>query len=694
MNRSQRRKIVLSSVIAVSLMGISAYAESPENENIPVSAALMKAASSDASFGVSESSMFDVSQEPKLTGAPGQIENDTGEQKTEVEPSAEETGEEAKGGDKADAAEPVAMGKPAEDASLYLSTNDETMIKGYEGRTVSAVDIANVPDEVKSSLIPLIKTKPGDALTLDGVRADVSSLGSTGVFSQIVPSIEAVPEGVKLSYITKANPVIHSVEFSGNTVFTGDYLTELLGITPNSVLNTTLLDQKLQEIEKLYLQQGYLLYAVQDVKVTQEGVLKIDLAEGVIEDITIEGNDKTKDYVILRELRYKKGQPFNKFTASRSMERLYNLGFFEDVNMKLLPGTKEHSVITEIDVVEQKTGVVSIGAGYSESDGMVGILELGENNFRGTGDKIQFHWEFGGSSEGKNYQISYTRPWINDNGDSLGFSIFDRRYDYDDYNADGDTVASYDRRRKGFNLTWGHVSSEYRKNFFTLETARESYDDHDGFDPGGAWDRGQIAGPGTGPQHQWYNAIMDNMGRTNSFTYTHVFDNRDNYFNASKGRRLSASFQYGGNGLGGDYDFYKFTTEGRFYKGLSNGHVLALRVMAGYISGDTSYNQLFNLGGSNNLRGYEDDQFKGEKMYAATLEYRVPIAKKVEGVLFTDVGNAWSIDEGKIPWYQDDDALNWSVGVGLRLQTPIGPVRLDYGHGDKNKFHFSFGAQF
>lgn len=89
--------------------------------------------------------------------------------------------------------------------------------------------------------------------------------------------------------------------------------------------------------------------------------------------------------------------------------------------MKLLPGTKPHEVITEIDVVEQKTGVVSVGAGYSESDGMVGILELGENNFRGTGDKVNFHWEFGGSSEGKNYQISYTRPWINDNGDSSGY---------------------------------------------------------------------------------------------------------------------------------------------------------------------------------------------------------------------------------------------------------------------------------
>lgn len=664
---SQRKKLILSSMIAVSLSGLTVCAAEPAVGS-QVNQAMtrgMVAGAADAAGGMSQSQM--VSLTPSAGAA-------AGEQIEDAIPSAP--------------AETVDMSHSAEDASLYLSPRDEEAVKALAGRTVSAVDIANVPDEVKSTLMPLIRTKSGDALTLDGVKADVSSLGSTGVFSQIVPTLETVPEGVKLSYITKANPVIHSVEFTGNTVFTGEQLTEMLGIQPNSVLNTTLLSQKMQDIEKLYLQQGYLLYSVADVQVTADGVLKIGIAEGVVEDITIEGNDKTKDYVILRELRYKKGEPFNKFTASRSMERLYNLGFFEDVNMKLLPGTKEHEVITEIDVVEQKTGVVSVGAGYSESDGMVGILELGENNFRGTGDKVNFHWEFGGSSEGKNYQISYTRPWINDNGDSLGFSIFDRRYDYDDYNADGDTVASYDRRRKGFNLTWGHVSSEYRRNYFTLETVRESYDDHDGFDWGGA------APADDKTKAEWYNAIMDNMGRTNSFTFQHVFDNRDNYFNATKGRRLSASVQYGGHGLGGDYDFYKFTTEGRFYKGLSNGHVLALRVMAGYISGETSYNQLFDLGGSNNLRGYEDDQFKGEKMYAATLEYRIPVASKVEAVLFTDMGSAWDIDAGRIPWYTDDDSINWSYGVGLRLQTPIGPIRLDYGHGDRNKFHFSFGAQF
>lgn len=660
----QHRKIILSSLIAASLSGFSVYAEPAVGSEVNQDLTRGLNVASAESTGMTQSQM--VSLRPEQPDMPGGQIEDTMKS----------------------ASESVDISRSAEDASMYLSSNDEAAIKPFEGKTVASVDIANVPDQVKSTLMPLIHTKTGDALTLEGVKADVSSLGSTGVFSQIIPSVESVPEGVRLSYITKANPVIHSVEFSGNTVFDSKQLTDMLGIQPNSVLNTTLLGQKLQEIEKLYLQQGYLLYSVPDIQVTPDGILKIDIAEGIVEDITIEGNEKTKDYVILRELRYKKGQPFNKFTASRSMERLYNLGFFEDVNMKLLPGTKPHEVITEIDVVEQKTGVVSVGAGYSESDGMVGILELGENNFRGTGDKVNFHWEFGGSSEGKNYQISYTRPWINDNGDSLGVSIFDRRYDYDDYDSNGDTIASYDRRRKGYNLTWGHVSSEYRKNYFTLETVRESYDDHD------SWEWGSAAPSDNTTKAKWQQAIMDNFGRTNSFTFMHVFDNRDNYFNATKGRRLSASFQYGGNGLGGDYDFYKFTTEGRFYKGLSNGHVLALRVMAGYISGETSYNQLFELGGSNNLRGYEDDQFKGEKMYAATLEYRIPVAKKVEAVLFTDVGSAWDVDINRVPWYTDDDSIHWSVGVGLRLQTPIGPIRLDYGHGDRNKFHFSFGAQF
>lgn len=663
---TKHKKAVILSALMFSLTGASAYAQAPGIAG--------------SQNGMSQSSMIDV-KSGQATGKVGEITDKT---------------------DKAANEEPAVMVQQSQqtvavgDASLYLSSNDDSAIEAQVGKTITSVDFEGIPEEVKAKLAPLIQSKPGSTVTVEGIRNDVASLGSIGVFSQIRPVFVSVPEGVKLTYQLVSNPVVKNVEFSGNTVFTSDYLKSIMQIPKDSVLNFVLVNQKLREIEDLYLKQGYMLVSIPNVQVSADGTLHIDISEGIVEDIVIVGNEKTKNYVITRELKLKKGKPFNKFLASRSMERLYNLGYFEDVNMKLLPGkTNEHDVIIEIDVIEQKTGIVTVGAGYSDADGTVGIIELGDTNFRGTGDKVNLHWEFGGAGDGKNYTLSYTRPWINDNGDSLGASIFNRIYEYDDYDANGDKVAEYDKRRKGWNLTWGHVSDEYRTNYFNFESSKESYDDHDGFETGEVMDK-YLAKNNITDYHDsdWYKAIMDNFGTTNSFTFTHVFDNRDNYFNASKGRRISFAAQWGGHGLGGDYDFYKFTAEGRFYKALGNGHILALRLMGGYIDGDVSYGNLFDLGGSDTLRGYEDDQFKGKKMYAATLEYRFPIAKKVQGVLFTDVGSTWGIDEGKIPWYTDDDSLNWSVGVGIRLQTPIGPIRLDYGHGDRNKFNFSFGTQF
>ena len=658
---AKHRKALLLSTIILTLSGMTALAAAPGiagSEN-----------------GMSQSSMISV-KDGQSVGNPGDTgENPAASKEPSVAvPQTQQT---------------VAVG----DASLYLSDKDNDTIEAMAGKTIVSVDFSGIPEEVKTKLSPLIQSKTGSQVTVEGIRNDVASLGSTGVFSQITPTFSAVPEGVNLNYQLVTNPIVHDVEFTGNTVFTSDYLKTVMQIPADSVLNFVLVNQKLKEIEDLYLKQGYMLVSIPNVQVTADGTLRVDISEGVIEDITLVGNDKTKDYVITRELKLKKGKPFNKFLASRSMERLYNLGYFEDVNMKLLPGKQnEHNVIIEIDVIEQKTGIITVGAGYSDSDGTVGIVEVGDTNFRGTGDKVNFHWEFGGAGDGRNYTISYTRPWINSNGDSLGGSIFNRIYEYDDYDAKGHEIAEYDKRRKGWNLTWGHVSDDYRTNYFTFESSKESYDDHDGFEWSShskdKFNRGEAS------EEEWRKAIFDNFGTTNSFTFSHVFDNRDNYFNASKGRRISFAAQWGGHGLGGDYDFYKFTAEGRFYKGLGNGHILALRVMGGYIDGDVSYGNLFNLGGSNTLRGYEDDQFKGEKMYAATLEYRFPIARKVQGVVFTDVGSTWGIDPGKIPWYDDDDSLNWAVGVGLRLQTPIGPIRLDYGHGDQNKFHFSFGTQF
>lgn len=662
------KKALLTTAVVMAVSGFNVYA-APDIAN----------------SNMSQSEMYNVTQ-GKTEGQAGDIDASAATSDSSKTTTLQASGDNDQSG--VDISN-TAQASLADTASMYLAPDDDKAIAKAAGKTITSIDFDGIPEEVKAKLVPLLTEKTGDKVSVEGVRNDVAALGGTGVFSQISPQFGAVKEGVTLTFRMVSNPVIHKVTFEGNTVFSDDELRQILAVPKDSVLNFVQVSRNIKAIDDLYIQQGYILASIPDVTVTKNGTLKVNIAEGKIEDIQIAGNEKTKDKVILRELRFKKGEPFNKFLASRSMERLYNLGIFEDVNMKLLPGNENHDVIIEIDVVEQKTGVVTVGAGYSESDGMVGILGLTENNFRGTGDKVNVRWEFGGSSHGKNYEISYTHPYINDNGDALGFTVFDRRYKYDDYDSNGDTIAEYDKRRKGWNFTWGRVSDEYRTNYLNFESVKESYDDEDGFQWGSGASKETAA-----TKAKWRKAIFDNFGRTNSLTFTHVYDNRDNYFNASKGRRLSFSAQWGGHGLGGNYDFYKFTTEGRFYKGLGNGHILALRVMAGYIDGNVSYGNLFDLGGSNTLRGYEDDQFKGSKMYAATLEYRFPIAKKVQGVVFTDMGSTWGIDEGKIPWYKDDNSLNFSVGVGLRLQTPIGPIRLDYGHGDRNKFHFSFGTQF
>ena len=627
----------------------------------------------------------------------------------------------------------MAENETIQGSQLYLSDDSKKEVNKHTGELITSVEFTGIEENAKAEIESELKSKVGTKVSAENIDADVETVSKIGTFSQIIPDFTNVPEGVKLNYRLVSNPVVKSVEFEGNSVFTDAQLNSVMQVQPGSVLNVAQVNRKIKEIEDIYLKQGFLLVNISDVYINSEGKLRIKINEGNVEKITIVGNEKTKDNVIKRELRFMEGQPFNKFLANRSIERLYNLGFFEDVNMRLLPGTTEHTVTVEIGVVEQKTGVITVGAGYSKSDGFVGVVEVGETNFRGTGDKVNFHWEFGGSGKGKNYQVSYTKPWINKNGDSAGFSIYNRLYKYVDYNAKGQGVAQYDKRRKGWNITWGRVSDEYRTNYLNIESTKDSIDfksfeelnglkeaeleaqkkwmeshkepkDVEEGDPDYTakhkkwedehkqWeiDKEKVASDKRAESEE---AIRKSTGRTNSITFTHVYDSRDNFFNATKGKRISVSAQWGGHGLGGDFDFYKVSGEGRFYKGLRNGHTLALRVMGGYIHGNIAYGNLFSLGGSNTLRGYEDEQFKGKKMYAATLEYRFPIAKKIQGVVFTDVGSAWEVG-GSMPWYEDSRSINYAYGVGVRLQTPIGPIRLDYGYGDQNKFHFSFGTQF
>ena len=579
----------------------------------------------------------------------------------------------------------------------YVSSASAETVNPYVGKLITGLSISGVTAQQQADLMPILTERVGDAVSVDGVFRDVTNLGNTGYFSEVNPVFTTVPEGVKLDFAVTVNPITTGVSFEGNTVYTSEVLTKFMDIQPGQVLNSVYVGQKIQGINAAYARDGYMLAHVDGIRVDDQGVLHVHIVEGIVEDIIPAGNKKTRDKVITREFVQKKGKPFNKFLVRRSVERVYNLGFFDDVNVRMLPGEQDpNNVIIEIDVLEHKTGTITLGAGYSKSDGLMGIIEFGEENFRGTGDKFKVHWEIGGKKKYKNYQISYLKPWIDSKGTSLGFSFFNREDEYTDYNEDGNEVAEYNKKSRGFNISFGRQTGEYTRDYLTLESRKDSYKWDDDDSSGYRYDRN--AGQGQNWDNGSHNFaaenyVGNNFGRINSITWQKVYDSRDNIYDPTRGRRISYTAQWAGHGLGGDFDFYKFTAEARMYKKLGAKNVLAFRARGGFIQGDAPYSQLFTLGGADSLRGYEDDQFRGKYMYNATLEFRFPIVKKVSGVLFTDIGDAW--DAPNVTWYNSKKTFNYGVGAGVRVTTPIGPVKLDYGVGKhKNKFHFSFGTQF
>jgi outer membrane protein insertion porin family len=312
------------------------------------------------------------------------------------------------------------------------------------------------------------------------------------------------------------------------------------------------------------------------------------------------------------------------------------------------------------------------------------MLMLGDKNLGGTGDSVNIRWEFGGV-DNKNYDLSYRHPWLDKKGTAFGINLYDATHEYEELDDFGNKLDYYERKRKGVDFYFSRpvndqitdsISFKFRDDLYVRPVGGETTGWYDGRNNSGD-DPAMVARA----------RRADAFGKTHSITLARSIDKRDNIYNPSRGQFAQISSEFAGL-IGGDFDFNKYTLEGRAYYPQGK-NVMAFRAAVGYATGKMPVSQRFALGGDSYLRGYKDDRFYGYKMLSATGEYRMPIAKNFQGVAFIDAGYVW--DKGASINLND---VEYGYGVGLRINSPLGPIRLDYAHGDRWRLHFSFGAQF
>ena len=299
----------------------------------------------------------------------------------------------------------------------------------FEGQTIVDVQFEGASE----STLPFVKSAAlmhaGDKFNTIAALRDIESIRNIGYFYDAYQTFSEIPEGVIITYHMMENPVVQDIVFTGNTVYNSEDINKMLEVKRGEVLNGNTLHNNITAIVEKYHDDGYIWMKIANLNVTEDGVINVKISEGVLEGYKVKGNTKTREVVILREMRQEPGEPFNANLARRSMERVYNLGFFEDVNIKMLPGMEPDAMIMEIDVEERRTGTFGVGAGYSTADGFIGSVSIADKNFLGMGDAVSISFEKSANErDAHGFVFSYRRPWLDKRETAANLQLYHPLY--------------------------------------------------------------------------------------------------------------------------------------------------------------------------------------------------------------------------------------------------------------------------
>ena len=441
--------------------------------------------------------------------------------------------------------------------------------------------------------------------------------------------------------------------------------------------------------------QGYAFVEVRPNVDRDRENLKINITFEVLEGprtyverIDIRGNTRTEDEVIRREFLLVEGDAFNASKLRRSRQRISDLGFFKQVEVNNVPSDEQDRTVVQVDVEEQSTGELSIGAGYSTAVGALAELSIRERNLLGKGQDVRLATTL--AQERQSIDLSFTEPYFLDRPLAAGFDLFHTVRDNQD-------IASFDSKETGIGLRTGFDINEDWRQSYRYRFAREIVENV-------ASDASLFVREQEGTEY------VSSVGQT--LTY----DQRNSRVDPTDGYVVSLNNDFAG--VGGTVKFFKTTVEGAYYFPLSTDYRLRVGGEVGHMVGvgseNTRIKDRFFVGGDN-LRGFaeagigprdlsSDDSLGGQQYGTGTVELSFPLGLPEEfgitGALFTDVGTLTEVDNTGSS-IADDPSLRASIGTGVNWRSPFGPIRIDLSqailkeeYDETEVFRFSFGTRF
>lgn len=553
----------------------------------------------------------------------------------------------------------LAAGATTTPSSTSPTSSTNPIVRKISVEGNKKVPTADIEAQVKS-------TKVGEPASETDVRSDLESIASLGYFYDVRARFAEALGGVEVVFTVVENPAIKKITIDGGGVLPGDQLVSELGLKEGDLFNTTTFRNGLQAVLKKAYESYGILARVKDFNITPDGVISVVLSPAKIGKITISGNKKTKEYVIRRELTaLKTGDVFDLNKLKENLRNVLNLGFFDEVTPKFVETADPDVVDLTIEVKERTTGQAGLGGGYSTNDGFIGYIDVSEDNFLGFGQKVGVRWEFGKSKN--TYDLSFYEPYLDSHHTSIGANLYKRSTEQE-YKPETGNAFKYNEDSFGGALSLGRNLGKDLKGSIRLKAENVKNTSKD------------------------TTVTLPPDGNTRSVALTLTHDTRDFILQPTSGGKEELSAEVAGKVFGGDFSFQKYQGElTRYIKAGDKGSVLAFRLQTGLINGDAPSNADFRIGGSESVRGYKYGEFSGQKMLVMNTEFRFPLVKSLQGVLFADFGRAWKRDEAV-----DLNSLAPAIGVGVRIDVPvIGVMRIDYGVGrDGGKPFLSIGQMF